>query len=351
MRIGATLDEALSAEVAARPSPHMALLRRTLLGLAEAGGALSWRVAEPPLDGRLGAYAGGVNSDGDAQRKLDLIAETLFCDALRDAPVAAYLSEETEGATHLNETAPLAAAIDPLDGSSGIDVNAPIGALFSILPMTEAARGDPAQAFRQTGRAQLAAGIFVFSAQTSLMLSLGRGVQLYVYDRGARTFRLVEPCVRIPEDYPEFAINGSNQLNWPDPVRGYIEDCLSGVDGPRGRHYNMRWMGSLVAEAYRILQRGGIYLYPADTRPGFERGRLRLIYEANPVAFLCEQAGGAATDGLGPILDIVPETLHERVPLVFGSAEKVALVGRYHQDMARPSPDSPLFGRRGLMRR
>ncbi len=351
MKRGATLEAVLAVDASTSVQALNADIQRTVLCLAEAGGALSWRIAEPALEGRLGDYAGGVNSDGDAQRKLDLVAESLFSDALRETPVASYVSEETPEASCLQGDGTLALALDPLDGSSGIDVNAPIGALFSILPMSDEARRDPAAAFRQPGRAQVAAGFFVFGPQASLIMSTGQGVHLFTYDRNAKAFRLVEPHIAIPPGYPEFAINASNQRHWPDPVRHYVDDCLRGVDGPRGRNYNMRWMAALVAEAFRIFNRGGVYLYPADSRPGYEEGRLRLVYEANPVAFLCEQAGGAATDGVRPILDIPPRALHERTPLVFGSADKVALIRRYHEELAAPLGGAPLFGRRGLIRR
>jgi fructose-1,6-bisphosphatase I len=318
--------------------------------MARAAITLSDLIGRPPLTGRLGAATGEANSDGDGQRKLDMVAEDLFSDALRGSPVAAYLSEEVEGAMLFDTDGLLAVAIDPLDGSSNIDVNAPVGTIFSIFPTVPEALADPALAFRQKGRLQLAAGFFIYGPQTSLVVSTGDGVQLYVLNRETREFSLVEPALSIPLSMAEYAINASNYRHWQEPIQSYIDDCVKGVDGPRGRNFNMRWIASLVADSYRIFMRGGIFLYPADARKGYEQGRLRLMYEANPIAFLAEQAGGAATDGVDPILDRTPTALHQRVPLVMGSADKVDLVRQYHMEISPPHRESPLFGRRGLMR-
>jgi fructose-1,6-bisphosphatase I len=310
---------------------------RAVLALARAATELSAVISRPSLGGRLGAATGGANTDGDAQRELDLIAENLCRGALESAGVGPYLSEETEGPVILDPAGTIAVAIDPLDGSSNIDVNGVIGTIFSILP----AQGpDPATAFQQSGRAQIAAGFFMYGPQTNLVVSLGQGVDVFTLDRTAGEFVLVEQGLRIPGETPEYAINASNHRHWREAVRNYIDDCLRGADGPHGKTYNMRWAGSLVADGYRIFSRGGIFLYPADGRKGYEQGRLRLLYEASPIAFLAEQAGGAATDGERPILDLVPRRPHERAPLVMGSADKVERVRRYHQDveLARAEP-------------
>lgn len=310
---------------------------RVILALARAAADLSAVIARPAVEGRLGTTTGGANVDGDAQRKLDLIAEDLCRNALEGAGVGPYLSEETEAPVILDPAGTIAVAIDPLDGSSNIDVNGVIGTIFSVLP----ARGpEPATSFFQSGRAQIAAGFFIYGPQTSLVVSLGQGVDVFALDRAAGEFMLVEQGLKIPEGTPEYAINASNHRHWREAVRNYIDDCLLGADGPHGKTYNMRWAGSLVADGYRIFSRGGIFMYPADARKGYEQGRLRLLYEANPVAFLAEQAGGAATDGERAILDIVPHRPHERAPLVMGSADKVERVRRYHHDVelsrARP---------------
>ncbi len=348
---GSTLEALLEAElVRTGADPRSAAVARALSRMGEAAVSLSTLISAPPLSGRLGAAAGSANSDGDGQRRLDLVAEDLFAGALRDAGIAAYLSEEVEAASLFDPEGLLAVAIDPLDGSSNIDVNAPIGTIFSILPMIPEAVESPTLAFRQTGRAQLAAGFFTYGPQTSLVVSFGHGVHLLVLNKNANEFILVDSQIKIPDNVPEYAINASNYRHWHEPVQSYIDDCVQGEEGPSGRNFNMRWIASLVADSYRIFMRGGIFLYPGDRRPGYEQGRLRLMYEANPVAFLAEQAGGAATDGIDPILDRKPHAPHQRVPFVMGSADKVERVRQYYMDLSPPVRDAPLFGRRGLLR-
>jgi fructose-1,6-bisphosphatase I len=288
----------------------------------------------------------GINADGDLQKALDVHADRAFHDAMRQAPVAWYASEEREAPVRLNPDAGLVLAIDPLDGSSNIEIDVSIGTIFSILPA--AADADPAASFRQPGRRQLAAGFFIYGPQLVLVLTLGEGTHGFRFSRSAFA-QLPEPFAITPRTR-EFAINASNYRHWGEAVRSYVDDCLKGADGPRERDFNMRWIASLVAEAYRILARGGVFLYPGDERPGYSHGRLRLVYEANPIAFLVEQAGGTATDTVGPILDLIPQSLHERVPLVFGSAREVARISRYHIDPAAIAERSPLFGKRGLFR-
>ncbi len=346
---GGTLDGLLDAEARAS-GPVGQALAEAFVCMAGAAKALSVLIAAPPVGGRLGAKAGTANSDGDQQKKLDIVAEDLFSDSLRKAGIGAYLSEEVEEATVFHPAGLLAVAIDPLDGSSNIDVNAPIGTIFSILPMVSEAVADPALAFRQPGRKQLAAGFFIYGPQTSLVVTFGKGVHLLVLSPELNDFVLVESAITIPPDMPEYAINASNYRHWHEPVQTYIDDCVRGEEGPRGRNFNMRWIGSMVADAYRIFMRGGIFLYPGDKRPGYEQGRLRLMYEANPVAFLAEQAGGAATDGIDNILDRKPHSPHQRVPFVMGSADKVERVREYYLDLNPPTRDAPLFGRRGLLR-
>jgi fructose-1,6-bisphosphatase I len=348
---GSSLKAVLEAErVRSGGDPHSAAVARAMVGMAEAAVSLSTLIAAPPLSGRLGAAAGSANSAGDGQKQLDLVAEDLFADALRGAGIAAYLSEEVEDACIFDPEGLVAVAIDPLDGSSNIDVNAPIGTIFSIFPMVPEALATPDLAFRQTGRAQLAAGFFIYGPQTSLVVSFGQGVLLLVLNEKTGDFVLVESGIRIPPDVPEYAINASNYRHWHQPVQSYIDDCVQGEEGPSGRNFNMRWIASLVADSYRIFMRGGIFLYPGDRRPSYEQGRLRLMYEANPVAFLAEQAGGAATDGIDPILDRTPHAPHQRVPFVMGSADKVERVRQYYMDLSPPVRDAPLFGRRGLLR-
>jgi len=293
-----------------------------VMALAGAASAIAAEIRSPAT--ALDDAAGAVNADGDTQKQLDVIADEIVLEALRGAAVAAYLSEEREAAIPLDPDGGLIVACDPLDGSSNIGVNVSVGTIFSLLP----ADGGALQA----GRAQLAAGLFVYGPQTTLLLSVGSGTASFRMDDEGR-FVMITEDVRIPETAGEFAINASNRRHWPDPVIRYIDGCLAGADGPRGHDYNMRWVASLVAETWRITCRGGVFLYPADARKGYGSGRLRLVYEAAPVAMLVEQAGGRATDGARDILDITPEGLHQRVPLVFGAADEVAAVAAEFADV------------------
>ena len=204
--------------------------------------------------------------------------------------------------------------------------------------------------FLQPGTLQLAAGFFIYGPQTALVLSLGKGTEIFIFSSRLGCFVQGYKSVSIGERAHEFAINASNYRHWEEAIRLYVDDCLAGAEGPRERDFNMRWIASLVADAYRILVRGGIFLYPADSRRGYSQGRLRLVYEANPIAFLVENAGGAATNAVTRILEIEPEGLHQRVPLVFGSRREVARVARYHVDPTMIGERAPLFGKRGLFR-
>ncbi|MEY9559173.1 fructose-1,6-bisphosphatase [Sinorhizobium fredii] len=208
----------------------------------------------------------------------------------------------------------------------------------------------PTQSFLQPGNRQLAAGFFLYGPQTALVLSLGKGTEIFIFSSRLGCFVQGYKSVNIPERTSEFAINMSNYRHWEEAIRLYVDDCLAGSEGPRERDFNMRWIASLVADAYRILVRGGIFLYPADGRKGYHQGRLRLVYEANPISFIIENAGGAATTSVTRILDLVPEDLHQRVPLAFGSRREVARVARYHVDPNMIGERAPLFGKRGLFR-
>jgi fructose-1,6-bisphosphatase I len=323
-------------------------LAATVRAIAAAAAELAETVALGPLAGELGTVL-AASADGEGQKALDLRAHALFLEHLRRAPVAAVVSEEAPEVVPLRaDGGSVAVALDPLDGSGNIDSNAPMGTVFSLLPSDRA--DDPALAFRSPGDRQLAAGFVLYGPHTALVLTLGRGVEVFALEPRDRVFRLVRSGVRIPEARREYAINGSNARHWPLPVRAFVEECVAGADGPRGVDYNTRWLGCVVAEAYRILLRGGIYLYPGDTRRGYERGRLRLLYEASPLALLVEQAGGAATDGFTRILDLQPAGIHQRVPLVFGSRDKVERVVEMHMAGVPQAGQRPLFGARGLFR-
>ena len=283
--------------------------------LAAVAADLSAMIRRADATAQLGAVRGSANADGDDQKKLDVLADEMIASALANcAGVAAYLSEERDTAMGLDDGGDVIVASDPLDGSSNIDTNVSIGTIFSILP---AAGGH-----LQSGRNQLASGIFVYGPQTTLLVTFGDGVFAFQLAED-REFYDMGWQVQIPPETSEFAINASNSRHWRAPVSRYIADCLAGVDGPRQRNFNMRWVGSLVADGWRIFRRGGIFLYPADARKGYDTGRLRLVYEANPMAMLVSQAGGRASDGQQDILAITPTSLHQRVPLVFGSANEV----------------------------
>jgi len=298
----------------------------------------------------LGSSREATNAGGDVQKELDVVADRLFMDAAKASAIAFYGSEEQDEPVTLDPAGTLALAIDPLDGSSNIDTNVSVGTIFSILPATDEHRADPASVFQQPGSRQLGAGFFIYGPQLLLVLSLGNGTSVFIFSPGSSGFVELKGAVEIPDRTSEFAINASNYRHWDPQIRNYIDDCLAGAEGPREREFNMRWIASMVADGYRILVRGGIFLYPGDARKGYAKGRLRLVYEANPVAFCVENAGGQATDGINRILDIVPEGLHARTPLVFGSRREVERVGRYIADPAALSERSPLFGKRSLFR-
>ena len=283
--------------------------------LATVAVELSTLIRNAESTAQLGAVRGSANADGDAQKKLDVLADEMIVSALADCVgVAAYLSEERDDAVTLHDGGDIIVASDPLDGSTNIDTNVSIGTIFSILP---AAGGH-----LQPGRNQLASGIFVYGPQTTLLVTFGDGVLAFQLAEDG-LFHNMDWRVQIPPKTSEFSINASNSRHWTAPVSRYINDCLAGVAGPRQRDFNMRWVGSLVADSWRIFRRGGIFLYPADARKGYETGRLRLVYEASPMAMLVKQAVGRASDGQQDILDIIPTSLHQRVPLVFGSANEV----------------------------
>ena len=321
-----------------------------LADVAAAAVKMSDLIGLGQLYGRLGASRDSANADGDVQKELDVLANEMFVEALRAAPVYAVVSEELPEPLLLDPNAHVVVSMDPLDGSSNIDANVSIGTIFSVLPTLPAASSLDAH-FLQPGRAQIAAGFVIYGPQTSIVFALGaNATEIFTLDRSDGRFYHAVTAGPIPRASAEYAINASNYRHWEPSIRSFIEDCARGADGPMKRNYNMRWVASLVAEAYRILLRGGIFLYPGDQRPGYADGRLRLLYEGNPVALIVERAGGVATDGVEPLLDVVPTAIHQRAPLVFGSAEPVRLVARYRSDPKVSAERAPLFGARGLIR-
>ena len=331
----------------AAQTPQASDIAAVIAAIAKGGIDLAALIAAGPLVGITGAED-GTNPDGDAQKDIDVAADDIMMRALRGTPVAAVLSEEQALPVAFDADAPLCVAIDPLDGSANLENNISVGTIFSIRP-----RGrDVLSTFFEPGTAQRAAGFVVYGPQTSLVLALDGRVDIFILDRRAQEFVLVTAGIRIAVDTPEFAINASNRRHWTQAVRTYIDECLAGTKGERGADFNMRWIGSLVAETFRILMRGGVFLYPADAREGYREGRLRLLYEAHPMALIMEWAGGAATTGRRRILDISAHTPHQRVPLIMGSIAGVADISAIH-DGIEPmfeNSDAPLFARRGLFR-
>ena len=296
--------------------------------------AISINVGKGALAGVLGD-AGSGNVQGEAQKKLDVIANEILLEANEwGGHLAAMASEEMEGPHAIPHRFPKGEYLllfDPLDGSSNIDVNVSVGTIFSVLRCPEGVDPTSEQAFLQPGTAQVCAGFAVFGPSTVLVLTMGQGVHAFTLDREVGSFVLTREDIRIPEDTKEFAINMSNQRHWEPPVQQYIGELLAGKSGPRGTDFNMRWVASMVADVYRILSRGGIFMYPRDTKEPGKAGRLRLMYEANPMAMIVEQAGGRATTGHERILDVQPTALHQRVAVFLGSRNEVDRVTGYHQ--------------------
>ncbi|MBK7548712.1 MAG: class 1 fructose-bisphosphatase [Rhodoferax sp.] len=309
-------------------------LRLLLEVVARACKSISQAVNKGALGGVLGATE-SENVQGEIQKKLDIIANEVLIEANEwGGHLAAMASEEMDSiylVPHRYPQGEYLLLFDPLDGSSNIDVNVSIGTIFSVLVKPEGS-GVSEQDFLQPGSKQVAAGYCVYGPQTTLVLTVGDGVAMFTLDREQGSFVLTQENLRIPEDTKEFAINMSNMRHWDTPVKRYIDECLQGREGPRGKDFNMRWIASMVADVHRILTRGGVFLYPWDKREPHKAGKLRLMYEANPMSWLIEQAGGAATNGKQRILDIQPGQLHERVSVMLGSKNEVERVTRYHNE-------------------
>jgi fructose-1,6-bisphosphatase I len=318
------------------------------------------READPGLAALLGALAEGCerisaavrrgdvmgaleteNVQGEVQKKLDVLSNDILLEACAEAPaLVAMASEEMEDIHPVRSVTPAGGYLllfDPLDGSSNIEVNVSIGTIFSVLPApAEAERPAATADFLQPGRRQVAAGYAVYGPQTTLVLTLGRGASAFTLDPKSCEWRQTIERISVPAETKEYAINASNARHWAAPVRRYIEECLAGETGPRGKNFNMRWVASMVADVHRILMRGGVFLYPWDAREPNRPGKLRLMYEANPMALLVEQAGGAAFDGQGPILDARPTGLHQRVSVMLGSGNEVERLEVLHAEDLEP---------------
>jgi fructose-1,6-bisphosphatase I/sedoheptulose-1,7-bisphosphatase len=310
-------------------------------------------VGKGALVGALGK-AGTTNVQGEEQAKLDIAANQIFLRTNeRGGHLAAMVSEELEEPYQIPAGFPRGRyllSFDPLDGSSNIDVNVSVGSIFSVLVCPDDVGEPDARAFLQAGTRQVCAGYAIYGPTTMLVLTFGRGTHGFTLDREIGEFILTHPDLKVPEQTSEFAINSSNSRFWEPAVKRYVDECLAGQSGPRGKDFNMRWIASLVAEAHRILLRGGVFLYPCDDREHGRNGKLRLLYEANPIGLLIEQAGGRASTGFRPVLAVEPERLHERTGFVFGARREVERIEQYHGDHNERPYDAPLFGSRGLFR-
>jgi fructose-1,6-bisphosphatase I len=313
-------------------------LRFLIEVVARACKAISHAVSKGALDDVLGSM-GTENVQGEVQKKLDVLSNEILLEANEwGGHLAGMASEEMDKAYQIPGRYPKGAYLlvfDPLDGSSNIDVNVSVGTIFSVLrcPDRNGATGDLGEeAFLQPGTEQVAAGYAIYGPQTMLLLTLGNGVKGFTLDRELGGFVLTHDDIKVPETTQEFAVNMSNQRHWEAPMQRYVSELLAGESGPLEKNYNMRWIASMVADVHRILTRGGMFMYPRDNRDASMPGKLRLMYEANPMSFIIEQAGGAATDGSQRILEIQPTSLHQRVPVFLGSKEEVERVTAYHQE-------------------
>lgn len=302
--------------------------------LADTCKEISFKVSRGALAGVLGS-AGSENVQGETQKKLDVIANDIMCQACAESGyVSGIASEEMDHALQVPENCevgPYLVLFDPLDGSSNIDINVSIGTIFSILPAGEPHRNVTDEEFLQPGVNQLAAGYVIYGPQTQLVFTMGHGTVVFTLDLSSGTYLQTCESMNIPAAAKEFAINCSNMRHWEAPVVRYINELLAGKTGPRGKDFNMRWVAAMVAEVHRILNRGGIFMYPRDNRDPSKPGKLRLMYEANPMSWLIEEAGGVATNGYERIREIKPTGLHQRVAVFLGAKEEVELVTSYHQ--------------------
>jgi len=333
-----------------------------LLDVALACKAIARSVAFGELGSVLGhptpEVATSINVQGEVQKKMDVISNEYFTQMTEwGGHLAGMASEEMDEPYQIPETlqrGKYMLVFDPLDGSSNIDVNVTVGSIFSVLrapqEVIDSGRDVVAADFFQPGTQQLAAGYALYGPTTMLVLTVGNGVAGFTLDPNLGQFMLTHPDIQIPVDTHEFAINASNARFWEAPVKRYVDECLAGKPGPRAKDFNMRWIASMVAEAHRILMRGGVFLYPRDTKDTSKPGRLRLLYEANPVGMLIEQAGGRASTGEVPMLSVQPTSLHQRIGLVFGSKNEVERIERYHAEPIKHALDNPLFAERSLFR-
>ena len=324
-----------------------------LLNVALCCKRISRKVAAGALGGFLG-NGGDINVQGEAQKKLDVISNAIFVEGNNwGGYLAGMASEEMDLPYQIPDCYPRGRYLlvfDPLDGSSNIDVNVSVGSVFSVLRAPDAEQPVTQQDFLQAGTRQVAAGYAIYGPSTMLVLTVGNGVNGFTLCPQLGEFMLTHANLTVPADTHEFAINASNSRFWEEPVRHYVSECLAGRTGARGKDFNMRWIASMVAEAHRILMRGGVFLYPRDSKDSAMPGRLRLLYEANPIGFIMEQAGGRASTGRQPVMSVPPSSLHQRVGLIFGSRNEVERIERYHNAPQSQELPEPLFCERSLFR-
>ncbi len=332
---------------------NLNLLLQNIANITVAIAALVARGALADATGKLSSQ----NVQGETQMKLDVLTNDAFIESLsKSGLVAGLASEEMDLPINLageDNQHKFLVIFDPLDGSSNVPVNVSIGSIFSVLDAV-AGRAAIDSDYLQAGKQQVAAGYAIYGPSTMLVLSTGQGTHAFTLDPESKQFVLTQHAIQLPEMTTEYAINASNERHWESPVLRYVDECKAGVRGARERDFNMRWVASMVADVHRILMRGGVYLYPRDNKQPIKAGRLRLMYEANPMSMLVEQAGGKSSTGRQRIMDIVPEQIHQRVPVVIGSAQEVRLIDWYHQQFDSGEAlkgQSPLFGERSLFQK
>ena len=335
-------------------------LNALILDVSIACKAIARIVAYGALDSGMAvpAEGGAVNVQGEVQKPLDVLSNEIFLHMNEwNGELAGMASEEMDSPSQIPQVFPRGKYLlvfDPLDGSSNIDVNVSVGSIFSILrapqDVIDSGRDVTEADFLQPGATQVAAGYALYGPTTMLVLTVGNGVAGFTLNPDLGEFVLTHKNIQVPADTQEFAINSSNSRFWEQPVTRYVNECLAGKTGPRGKDFNMRWIASMVAEAHRILMRGGVFMYPRDTKDPNKPGRLRLLYEANPIGFVMEQAGGRCTTGRQPMLGVQPTSLHQRIGLIFGSKNEVELIERYHSEPGPSAAPPPLFAERGLFR-
>jgi fructose-1,6-bisphosphatase I / sedoheptulose-1,7-bisphosphatase len=335
-------------------------LNALILDVSIACKAIARIVAYGALDSGMAvpAEGGALNVQGEVQKPLDVLSNEIFLRLNEwSGHLAGMASEEMDTPSQIPEAYPRGKYLlvfDPLDGSSNIDVNVSVGSIFSILrapkDVVDSGREVTEADFLQPGATQVAAGYALYGPTTMLVLTVGNGVAGFTLNPNLGEFVLTHKSIQVPADTQEFAINSSNSRFWEQPVKRYVDECLAGKTGTRGKDFNMRWIASMVAEAHRILMRGGVFLYPRDTKDPNKPGRLRLLYEANPIGFVIEQAGGRCTTGRQPMLGVQPTSLHQRIGLIFGSRNEVERIERYHAEPGPSESPPPLFAERGLFR-